>query len=271
MITLKMEKAYILFVLIALIGCDKKATDLNPLVASYPMTIGTEWTYERQFIINKYESITSDVIIKTDTLHFDEMVWIDKDTILNGMMNVTVFKSREEGYNWTSTSYKFIDNEGLKTFAYSNAGGPFVFAKKYGYIKSASLLNSIIEHSNHAGDNITFESKPTLDIKLPLDINLTWTYRYPTDSKPWQIDKKVLEIENLHLINQDFTCYKLEYIFKNESFNYGTKSTDWISDKGLIKRLTIVDRAQLVDDHGEPTGEFVHSTEILTLKGIKIR
>ena len=266
-----MKKFFLLFVLIALISCDKKAIDLNPLVASYPMNIGTEWTYERQMIINKYESIKSDIIIKTDTLHFAENVWIDKDTILNGTMNVTVFKSREVGYNITSTAYKFIDSEGLKTFAYSNAGGPTVFAKNYGYLKSASILNSMIEHSNLAGGEITFEPKPTLDIKLPLVNNLTWTYRYPTDNKPWQMDKKVVGTENLNLIDQDFTCYKVEYVFKNDSAYYGLNITDWISDQGLIKRISMADRAQLLNENGDPTENFFQSTEILTLKGIKIK
>ena len=103
-----MNKAFILFILIALISCDQKENDLAPLVDTYPMAIGTEWTYDRQLILDKYESETSDKIIGTDTFHFVVRVWIDKDTIL-GTMPVKAFKCQEEHINSISTQFKFID------------------------------------------------------------------------------------------------------------------------------------------------------------------
>ena len=43
------------------------------------MAIGTEWIYDRQLIIKKYESETSDKIVDTDIYNFTVKVWIDKD------------------------------------------------------------------------------------------------------------------------------------------------------------------------------------------------
>ena len=263
-----MNKAFILFILIALISCDQKENDLAPLVDTYPMAIGTEWTYDRQLILDKYESETSDKIIGTDTFHFVVRVWIDKDTIL-GTMPVKAFKCQEEHINSISTQFKFIDKEGLKTYAYLNAGGPIVFAKKSGHIKSPLPLNFVWDHSTLAGDGIIYESNPTLDIKLPLKNNQLWTYRKPTDLRTLQIDKQVIGMENINLIGQNFTCYKIDWTFRYDSSYTVIKITDWISDKGLVKRIQMFDRVKMIDELGETFKSF-QVTEYLTLKGIKI-
>lgn len=265
-----MKKVFLLFGLIALISCDKKLTDLNSLVTSYPMTIGTEWTYDRNVIVKKYKPDTSETIISIDTFHFVVTVWIDKDTIL-GTMHVKAFKCQEENSNSISTQFNFIDNEGLKNYAYLNPGGPFVFAKKSGHIKSAMPLNFVWDHSILAGGGIIYESNPTLDIKLPLENNQLWTFRKPTDARPLQIDKQVIGMETVNLINQNFTCYKIDWIYKYDLSFSGIKIMDWISDKGLIKRLTIGNGQLLVNDQGEPTNDRFQAIEILTLKGIKIK
>ena len=89
-----MKKNYlILFILAAVIGCNNEEYNLTPNVDRYPMTIGTNWTYDRQVIVNKYESETSNNIIDIDTMNFTVKVWIDKDTVLNDTMNVKAFKS----------------------------------------------------------------------------------------------------------------------------------------------------------------------------------
>lgn len=256
-----------------IISCDNKEVNLTPNVDNYPMTVGTEWTYDRQVIIKKYESETSENIIDVDTVNFTVKVWIDKDTIFNDTMNVTVFKSRENDYNWTSNQYKYLDNEGLKNYAYSNAGAN-VFAKKSNHLKTSFdfNLNMAIVDSGLTSDEIIFEDKPTLDIKLPLGDNSSWTYRYPFETRTLQIDKEVIGTETLNLIGQDFACYKISWNYLNDSSFDGIEITDWISDKGLIKRLTFHDRITLVSQDGEPLIDGnVQMTETLILKELKIK
>ncbi|MBN2396219.1 MAG: hypothetical protein JXC36_07145 [Candidatus Atribacteria bacterium] len=148
-----------------------------PNIDTYPMAVGTEWTYDRQVIIKKFESETSNNIVDNDTANFTVKVWIEKDTVLNDTMSVKVFKSRENDNNWTSNQFKYLDNDGLRNYAYSNSGGANVFAKKSSSIKYV-LFADIYNNSGNAiitSDDIIFEDKPTLDIQLPLGDNSSWT------------------------------------------------------------------------------------------------
>ncbi len=257
------QKALIFLVLTAMLSCDDKEKDIVLNISSYPMNIGTEWQYYRQLIINKYESETSNKIIDIDTINFTYKVWIEKDTVLNDTMNVKVFKAQEIDDNWTSNHYKFLDKDGLKNYAYSNTGAN-VFAKKSSYLKSS------IDFSELTSDELIFEAKPTLDVKLPLDGNSSWTYRHSTDTRSLQIDKKVIGIESVKLIGQNFDCFKIDWKYLNDPGYEGIKITDWISEKGLIKRLTIQDRVTFTNESGEPLyyGQFI---ETLTIKSINIK
>jgi len=260
----------IIYILLAIVGCDSKKVEINPNVESYPMAIGTEWIYDRQVIIKKYESETSDKIIDIDIYNFTVKVWIDKDTLLKDTMNVMVFKAEENDDNWTFKNYKFIDNEGLKTFAYS--GGANVFAKKKGTLKIPFFLHfsSLLENMVHIDDEIIYEDQPTLDIKLPLDNNSSWTYRHPSGTNTFHIDKEVIGTDRLNLIGEYFDCFKVNWIYLNDVVSNGINITDWISEKGLIKRIIFSERIILRTEFGEYNDETAQVTETLVLKELKI-
>jgi hypothetical protein len=269
-----MRQTLILITLISiLISCEKKENDILPNVDSYPMTVGTEWSYDRQVIIKKYESETSNNIVGVDTVNFTVKVWIEKDTILNDTMNVKIFKSQENDNNWTSNQFKYLDNEGLRNYAYSNSGGANVFAKKSSSIKYGLHTDFYKTGVNEilTSDDIIFEDKPTLDIKLPLGDNSSWTYRKPSETRKLQIDKSVVGNETLILNGKSYACYKVTWTYLNDPVFDGIEITDWISDKGLIKRETIHDRVTLTTQDGEPIGGNVQTREILTLKALTIK
>jgi hypothetical protein len=256
------QRALILLTFIAMISCDDKDKDIN--INSYPMNIGTEWIYDRQLIVKKYESETSDKIIDIDTINFTDKVWIDKDTVLNDTMNVKVFRSRENNNNWTSNEYKFIDNEGLKNYAYSNSEAINVYAKGKVYLKFSNGLGKV------ASEGIIFIIKPTLDIKLPLDRNSSWTFMKSSDIQELQIDKNVIGTERVNLIGQNFDCFKIEWVYLNEPALEDIKVTDWISEKGLIKRIRNYGRTIISDEDGEPL-YFGQLIETMTIKSITIK
>ncbi len=267
-----MRKNILIFVFIAIItSCDNKKNEVIPEVDSYPMSVGTEWYYNRQVIMKKYESETSDNIIDIDTVSFTVKVWIDKDTVLNDTMSVTVFKARENDNNWTSNQYKFTDSEGLKNYAYSNVGGAHVFAKKSGYLLSSFGLNlyTTYKKGTQTNDEIICEDKPTLDIKLPLDKNSSWIYRQPSETVTLQIDKEVIGTEALNLFGQNFACYKVRWNYLYDPVFDGIAITDWISEMGLIKRLTIYDRVTLTTPEGEPIDGNIQMIETLELNDLK--
>lgn len=256
------QKALIFLVLIVMISCDDNEKGIVPNVNSYPMNIGTEWVYDRQMVMKKYESETSNEVIGIDTMNFTIKVWIEKDTVLKDTMAVKVFKSQDIYNNWTSNEYKFFDKEGLKTYAYS--GGDNIFAKKSSYLKSSIGFGEL------TGDEIYFETKPTLDVKLPLDRNSSWTYKDSSDTRALQIDKTVIGIERVNLIGQNFDCFKIDWTFINDLVFEGIKITDWISEEGLIKRLIILDRVSFTNLHGEHL-YYGQSIETITIKSIDIK
>jgi hypothetical protein len=267
----RLRSILILLYLGAVISCDKKEDMLTPDISSLPMTIGSQWTYDRQVIISRFDSETSDNTIGIDTMNFTVKVWIDKDTILNDTMDVKTFKLSENN-NFVSTQYKFIDSQGLKTYAYSNAGGVVAFLKKSGYLASPVGLDfsSTAGNAMSESDNIIFEDKPTLDIIMPLDIGSSWTYRQPSESRTLQIDKGVIGTETIHLFGQSFACYKVEWNYLYDLNYSGIKIIDWISESGLVKRQIVTKRVTFKNESGEIL-YFGKVTETITLNELNIK
>jgi hypothetical protein len=256
-----MKKLYLLlFLILPLISCDRKQEPITPGITAYPMTVGSQWTYDRQLVVNKYESKTSKKIVSTDTYHFEVKVWVDKDTLLNGKP-VVKFIATSEGLK--HINFHFMDQEGLKTFAYSNAG-PIVFAQSGIHLKSEALDKWLAE------DPVIFEQSPVLDLKWPLQMGAQWTYRYATEPRPLKIEKQVTGEETLNLAGQHFNCYKIEWTYSNDSYYDHFKITDWVSDKGLIKRIQFFDDVTFQNENGDQL-YFGQTEETLTLTGVDIK
>lgn len=261
------KNTLILLILIVAISCDEN--DISQKITSYPMAVGSEWIYDRQLVIVTYKSETSDSIIGIDTMKFTNRIWIEKDTFLN-KKKVTVFKSEETGFDEISTTYKYLDAEGLKTYAYSFDGAMLFISKKEvpARLSHSLFINDQFKNRVHSNGEIIVEHKPTLDIKLPLKQNSTWTYRYPSEINDLQIDKKVIGAEKLNLIGHNFACFKVQWIYLNKPYLISIK--DWISKEGLIKREIIYDRETSANQNGEPIGLF-QTTEYLTIKNLIIK
>jgi hypothetical protein len=272
---MKITQILINILLIAVMAsCDEKEEFRVPTMESFPMTIGTEWIYKRQIITKEYESPSSDKVIGTDTINSLVRVWVDKDTLLNDTMQVKILKSYEEGNDWTSNQYLFIDADGLRSYAFSIPWDPHVFANKNSSPLNALLKSSIFNQGASTVldiDSIIVEDEPTLNIKLPLSEDSYWTYRYPTEYLALQIDKEVVGTEMLRLSGQQFPCFKVNWIYLfDPSFNYFT-ITDWISAKGLVKRLSVYDRMTYITHGGEDYVADFQVTVSLTLVEMKIK
>ncbi len=258
--------------IIVIVSCDKKENTLPEKFESYPLFIGNEWIYNREVIVKKFESEASNNIIETDTMNFTVRVWVEKDTILCDTMAVKQLKSQEEGSNWTSEQYMFIDSEGLKCYAYSNAGEPYVFAKKTGEKLSNNIVQFFGLHMRFSSESlgIIVEDRPTLNIKIPAGIGTKWTFRHPTETEPLQIDKNVKGYESVNLIGKTFHCYKVSWDYLYDPNYDEVKITDWISKEGLVKRQMIFDRATYATVNGEPIGS-TQMTETITIKELNLK
>ncbi len=266
-----MKNSILILLSLIIISCDKKENDLWEKIESHPLSIGTEWNYNRELIVKKFESEISNNIIDIDTLNFNVRVWIEKDTILSDTMTVKQFKSQEEGNNWTSEQYMFFDSDGLKCYAYANAGGPHVFAKN---IKGSHAYIDFQLSELHIGcitkksSGIIIEDIPTLNVKFPLESGIKWTFRHPTETKPLQIDKTVMGFEPINLKGKIYHCYKISWNYSFDPNYDGIEITDWISKEGLVKRQVIFNRVNFTTLDGHPDGS-TQVVETITIKEFK--
>lgn len=238
-------RALLLFLLILMLACnDHDRNDLH-VITSHPMDVGTEWIYNRNVIIKSFESETSGKVIGIDTFRYITKVCIEKDTILNGR-RLKVFKSIDSSLDASFREYKSMDDDGLKTYAYTtfcvepHASGDISFLK-FSMLRNALFAECLIH-----------ETIPVLDIQLPLSLDSYWIYRQPNESGGLQIEKKVVGIESIRLNRRSFNCYKVEWIYINDPLFTGLSVTDWISDMGLIQRITVNERSTLVSDVMNP-------------------
>ena len=252
------------FLAILVLACDRE--NGYDGLAGYPMKTGTIWSYDRTIYIDYFESEQSEKIVSTDTILSEVMVIIMKDTVLNGKY-VKCFGAYDYPVTFRSMEYFFEDAEGLKCYGYRNPG-PVVYARKNGSV-TGNLL-SFRGVSGTAGmmmddSPIYLEEPPTLNIKYPLRKGIQWTYRYPRQDMPLQIDKKAVAEEVLERNGKLFECIKVEYIYMNSEVFNGFQMTDWIAEEGLVQRISAIDRVTLTSGEGEPL-RTVRIREILTLK-----
>lgn len=268
------RKILILFGIGLLIqSCQDEEATPNKL-SSFPMTVGTEWIYENENIIKKYESETSNKIIDIDTIRLAFRVLISKDTVLRDSIAVKEFVANEIGSQIFSKQYYKLDKDGLKEFAYKSAGA-IVFAKKksteFGEKKMFKTLGfDPVTGIDNLDDILHFYDIPRLSIKLPLSFNDKWTYSYPSGPMMMQIDKEVIGYERVKTSIGIFECYKIKHKYINSSVYEGIEWIDWISEKGLIKRQSTNERVTLITAEGESLGNC-QLTETLTIKGLKIK
>ncbi|MCG8410282.1 MAG: hypothetical protein MI739_03250 [Bacteroidales bacterium] len=222
----------IILLLTLVFSCDKKDDNIIPNINSYPMKIGTEWTYVEQCIRKHYKPKTS-ILIKEDTITSVIKISIAKDTLFSDTMKVKVFNLQKDNSGVVSREFNYLDDKGFKTYAYSN-------------------------------EDIHIEDKPALNIKFPLNFKSSWTYKDEFEHT-MRIDKKVIGSEQLNLFGQNFSCFKVAWKY---SENMGFETTDWISNKGLVKRIRIHDKATFTTFDGKPIG--LQITEKTTLKSFKV-
>ena len=252
-------------ILLALTGCEE--IRFPEEIKTFPMDIGSEWTYERKVFICYFESDSSDVIVDRDTLIEKIRLFIEKDTVLNDTARVKVFVTEREEYGQVSKSYMYMDGDGLRCYGYKNPGlgvnlkkgatNPAMPFHIYG------ILTSVVPPLND--DDIFLEKPPTLNLKLPMREGTLWTYR----AKNWQIDKKVYRREVMKAGNEKYQCFIIRWIYFDEMLD-GLEIRDWIAEEGLIKKETSGPRVVLTNPDGTVEG-YVGMREVIKLTGLDLR
>lgn len=207
----------VLLTIITLFSCEDESTE-NSILTTYPISIGTSWTYEKFWTINNYYSATSDSITSSYTTKIKGTLEIYKDTIIN-KTKLLVFRTQEIANNDTTTTFQYynMDKDGLKCYAYKNE-------------------EIILPNNNTPGANEIFIYKtPILNIKYPLTLNSEWTSDFSADNGV-SITKRVIGTDTLFINSQKHACLKIAYNYPSGKTNIST--TQWISKVGLLKEET---------------------------------
>lgn len=249
---------------------------VHPVVENFPTTQGTEWHYQRTVYIAKYESDNSDRIVDMDTLKFEFRIRVTKDTVLNDTMYVTLFESTgTDTSSWTGRQFYFIDEEGLKLYAYTSSA-PLTFKKSS---KVSSLIPGIpFEWSPHEAWNLPtydpvndpyllYEKPPVLCIQLPLTEKSYWTNRKNNNSNGVWIDMQVTGKEIVRAGIRNFACFRVEFIYRQFIVDPEPKVTDWIAQEGFIKRVVMLDHVNVTDPDTDVvyTAQFTEVIELIDL------
>jgi hypothetical protein len=228
---------------------------IEPEVETFPMAEGSEWHYQQTFYQTIFESDSTEVVVDMDTIQNIYRIWVSKDTVLNDTMQVTLFESSEEGSeNWIWRQYYYLDDEGLRLYAYYHNTGPISFRKSTATFNNHPAIQrewTMGIGLPDPGDGMIFMNPPTLNLQLPLTEDSYWTYLQSNSSPDSRIDKEVTGTGLIKAAGTEFACFRVDWIYLNNFPELEIQVTDWIAEAGLIKRIVTSGRTDVYNIDGE--------------------
>jgi len=244
-------------------SCSEQSTQIRngipPLpISSYPMKIGNTWNYSRMFGTFNFRPIDSTASYTPDTVYGTGTVSVVGSATLPATwppsadsIETTVFKTveTESGYPDTIIGHRYFsaDSSGLYLHGYSGGGlyGPtaregFAQYSFHGITSSSirGLVDAILLEANYLeADTIIREIPPLKTIQYPLTTGDQWTFR--AAGSLFRIDKLVGQERYGPVNGMLFRYFEVNWLydFDNDgAWDENIRVTDFISDKGLVKR-----------------------------------
>lgn len=251
--TFRMTKCFIIIyctlLLFILSSCDKDEAIVEQY--QFPFKVGNEWTYIRtQNIIN--------VIPNHDSI-------IDiHDTVITWEINITLhdYTSPVDSTNCIQLEGKYIKPSGGSTGYYNYYkvfdDGLYRHHEVSGGLQVISLF-PCRNDDYFCGGIFPGKASTSYDfnkhiLKYPLDVGMEWICSSSTG-----LSKKVTGKETIQFKGQNYSCYKIEYIYSSDTLS---STTDYISDIGLIKRIRFIPDINI---DGKGKGEFYETFELIDL------
>ncbi len=278
----------LLFAFLVIASCKEES---NPITGDndlfvYPLEIGNKWEYNRHFATFNFRSVDSlDYPRYDDSVHYYSKIVIEivrKETIQNNI-ETFVMRSVETGSAmqslWSEHYYR-NNNDGLYLYGYQlYAGGGNGLPKRSNsnrIIFNGVVFNSVSEITQSLdlvlpkvysvySDSINYENPPLKVISYPLNIDKEWRFRPP--NQPFAISKRVIGKELVEYKAQQIQCYKVEWLYDingDQEWDENISVTDFIADKGLIKRTIFVkDLIRTTAESPDANGYFDSAEEII--------
>lgn len=262
---------------ICIIGCEDDNNEPN-MEFIYPLSVGNSWEYEKLITLN-FDSLATYNGLTDTTYYSTGFVEIIAYEVIFDSLEVYNFATtlNEDGNIFTGNEYYNNNNNGL--FGYGYTQGSMITPKsdqKYSYLmfknKKFNNVREIInwiEKGNYGNeyskeDSIIFDPVKSLD--YPLEEGKQWIYRTEThDGEPFRIDKKILEWDEIEVIAGKFNCWKIQFLYLEVGWDVDIDFYDYISEKGLVKRILGLNDMECYDEDGNFLGYLDYIEETILI------
>jgi len=254
-------KNYIFPIILIILTCFACERGKKPSLGSFqfPIEIGNSWKYSYQTSIYNWQSdsLGSEYgIIDVDT-GTTEIVSVD--TLFDNTIYYT-FETEWASRDDTRPLLEYIGNSdsGMYFYGYSghyrsgppkvnadvNDNGYLIFKgqkyKNYNKLRSTIIQSAKKFSANKVTkNNMITESYPVKELAYPLVVGKQWVYRDVELGDAWDMDRKILNIENVIVPAGKFKCFKIKWFWDiDDDGIWDTEITgyDYLAPIGYLKR-----------------------------------
>lgn len=234
---------------------------------TFPVVIGDTWHYSWYI---QYTNFRPDTIGGTHppiTMGHSTTEIVGLDSTIG---NTTGYVFRTD-WNADMSSgaeydFRYLTADGLYSYAYSGTSyvGPpkstgetsrhYVVAGR-SYPGMQDLLRSLrrqIAFSAHPTDTV-IETPPVWELAFPLEVGRTWLYRSRELGSAWDMQKTVVNVEEVSVPAGEFKCMKIEWLWDVDDdgeWDSNIRGYDYLCSAGYIKREFIIKDVMVTDPYG---------------------
>lgn len=273
-----LKKIILGFVLTFLISAACENED-EPTLATFqfPTEIGNSWKYAYQMSSNNWEPAGAGAGYGINMFDTGTTEIVSLDTLNDGTIYYR-FETEWISRDNPNPSIRHLGNNdnGMYLYGYSNiyrTGPPKVNANENGYLifkgqkyRNYNELYSIIIQSvkgisvaRVTGNGLTIEERPIKELTYPLLVGKQWVYRDVNLNDAWDMDKKILKIENVTVPAGKFICFRIEWFWDiDDDGVWDTDITgyDYLAPIGYLKRQFDWTGIIQTDELGDTIGTF---------------
>ncbi len=233
----------------------------------YPMKVGNKWIYKHRIIIKSYENETDSIPFVIDTIYKSQKIEVEKKEIVKDSIEAFKVSAVMDDSLYYSIQYYTNEDDGLFCHAYY-INKDFVFPKEdkntiyQDLIKQVHCLsNGISSKLMYSDDSLFYDNPPAMSFPYPIENDTCWSLR----ENPYFTTFK--ECTGKELVNTAYgttECVKFEYSYSGSYIDKVESLTDYIGQKGFIKRELSINRLSIADHQGNIFA-FVEVSELIEL------
>ncbi len=245
----------------------------------FPMEIGNSWKYSLHTYSYNWEPDSIGNIYGINIFDTGTTEIVSVDTLFDNTIYYT-FETEWTSRDDTRPLIEYIGNNdsGMYLYGYSgsywtgppkinanaNKNGHFIF-KGQQYKNYEELYSTIVKSAKGisvakvTGNTLTHEDRPIKELTYPLLVGKQWVYRDVDLGDEWDMDRKILNIENVIVPAGKFKCFKIKWywdIDENGEWDTDISGYDYLAPIGYLKREFNFFGINCMNEHGDTIGTF---------------